>query len=73
MFKDENYPCIYTKTMGISQLDKPTFEKFLLVKEEPQEPLEPASKKDLEIVLKAVSEMETAIEELKEKIGVDET
>lgn len=35
-FKDENAPYVYTKTMGFSQLDRPTFEKFKLVKEEAQ-------------------------------------
>lgn len=33
-FKDENSPYVYTKTMGFSQLDRPTFEKFRLVKED---------------------------------------
>ena len=33
-FKDENAPYIYTKTMGFSQLDRPVFEKYRLVKEE---------------------------------------
>lgn len=33
-FKDENAPYIYSKTMGFSQLDKPVFEKFRLIKEE---------------------------------------
>lgn len=33
-FKDENAPYVYTKTMGFSQLDRPTFEVFKLVKEE---------------------------------------
>lgn len=33
-FKDENAPYIYVKTMGFSQLDSPTFDKFRLVKEE---------------------------------------
>lgn len=32
-FKDETAPYIYTKTMGFSQLDRPTFEIFRLVKE----------------------------------------
>lgn len=35
-FKDENAPYVYTKTMGFSQLDTPKFEKYKLVKEEPQ-------------------------------------
>ena len=33
-FKNENAPYIYTKTMGFSQLDRPIFEKFRLVREE---------------------------------------
>ena len=33
-FKDENAPYVYTKTMGFSQLDRPIFEKYRLVKEE---------------------------------------
>lgn len=39
-FKDENAPYIYTKTRGFSQLEKPTFEVYRLVKEEdmPQKP-----------------------------------
>lgn len=32
-FKDENAPYIYTKTMGFSQLDRPVFEKYKLVRE----------------------------------------
>ena len=36
-FKDENSPYVYTKTMGFSQLDRPTFEKFRLVREETDE------------------------------------
>lgn len=36
-FKDENGPYIYTKTMGFSQLDRPVFDKYKLLKEETQE------------------------------------
>ena len=36
-FKDETSPYIYTKTMGFSQLDRPIFEKYKLVKEVPAE------------------------------------
>lgn len=36
-FKDENAPYVYTKTMGFSQLDRPIFEKYRLVKEEATE------------------------------------
>ena len=36
-FKDETAPYIYTKTMGFSQLDRPIFERFRLIKEDNQE------------------------------------
>jgi len=32
-FRDESQPYIYTKAMGYSPLDRPTFEKYRLVKE----------------------------------------
>lgn len=42
-FKNENAPYVYTKTMGFSQLDRPSFEKYKLVKEDVEEHSEPAS------------------------------
>ena len=36
-FKDETAPYIYSKTMGYSQLDRPVFEKYKLIKEEVSE------------------------------------
>ena len=33
-FKDETAPYVYTKTMGYSQLDRPVFEIYRLVKED---------------------------------------
>jgi len=33
-FKDELAPYVYTKTQGFSQLDRPIFEKYKLIKEE---------------------------------------
>ena len=33
-FKDETAPFVYVKTMGFSQLDRPVFETFRLVKED---------------------------------------
>jgi hypothetical protein len=38
-FKNETAPYIYTKTTGFSQLDRPMFEKFKLVKEDTEEEL----------------------------------
>lgn len=57
-FKDENAPYIYTKTMGFSQLDRPTFEKYRLVKED----VEPQKE-----VLSAEAD-NTALDELKAEI-----
>lgn len=38
-FKDEGGPYCYVKTMGFNQLDRPSFERYRLVKEDaPQEP-----------------------------------
>ena len=39
-FIDENAPYCYVKTMGVSQLDRPRFEKYRLVKEEDVRPQE---------------------------------
>ena len=36
-FKNESEPYMYTKTMGLSQLDRPVFEKYKLIKEQAQE------------------------------------
>lgn len=59
-FKDETAPYIYSKTMGYSQLDRPVFEKYKLVKEEAQEP-NPEPK---------ISEAEnSSFDELKGEIG----
>lgn len=33
-FKDETAPYVYTKTMGFSQLDRPVFETFRLIRED---------------------------------------
>lgn len=41
-FKHESEPYMYTKTMGVSQLDRPIFERYKLVKEQiPEKPMEP--------------------------------
>lgn len=45
-FKDENSPYIYTKTMGFSQLDRPIFDKYKLVKEETSEQIQTTDKTD---------------------------
>lgn len=81
-FRDENAPYIYTKSMGFSQLDRPIFDKYKLVKEEPQKaaPDIPNSscdtKNDNGIVQKLQKEIEaiwSEIEALKNKgVEIDE-
>ena len=50
-FKDETAPYIYTKTMGFSQLDRPSFEKYRLVKEDVQEEAPKTEGVDMSIYL----------------------
>lgn len=66
-FRNETEPYIYTKTMGISQFDNPSFVKYKLVKEEPaNQPSEPAedklagyvTKTEFEAVLTRISALE---------------
>ncbi len=47
-FKLENAPYLYTKTMGFSQFDKPIIEKYKLVKEDTQEPIEEDKKPEMD-------------------------
>lgn len=62
-FKNENAPYIYTKTMGYSQLDRPVFEKYKLIREDTPEEAE--TKTDYNEQIKAIW---GEIEELKKKI-----
>lgn len=81
MFKDETAPYVYTKTVGFSQLDRPVFEKYRLIKEEDaQEPhMEPKAEKarnapsyalktDLDEVSHAVEDIRDEIAKLKEEL-----
>ena len=45
-FKDETSPYVYTKTMGFSQLDRPIFDKYKLVKEESSEQIQIPDRKE---------------------------
>ena len=73
-FKDENAPYIYTKTMGFSQLDRPIFDKYKLVKEETEEATTETSTNsaELEKMQRDIKELWNAVNELKaeEKYGV---
>ena len=47
-FKDETAPYVYTKTMGFSQLDRPIFDKYRLIKENTPEISPEAHSDDLD-------------------------
>ena len=74
-FKDETAPYVYTKTMGFSQLDRPIFEKYRLVKEESAEPLknepneelaEYALKSDCRALREEIETLKRMIKEIKD-------
>lgn len=77
-FKDESQPYCYVKTMGFNQLDRPTFERYRLVKEDmPAEATESSTmaqtqqeKATVDYALKAdLKAVWVEIEALKEKIN----
>lgn len=71
MFIDENSPHCYVKTVDMSQLDRPKFDKYKLVKEEDPVPtpsksedkvsIEYATKKDLESLMSDVASFKEEI------------
>ena len=63
-FKDETAPYIYTKTMGFSQMDRPTFEMFKLVKENIVE--EPTKENTIDVTAE-ISALWNEINALKEQ------
>ena len=70
-FKDENAPYMYVKTMGFSQLDRPSFETFRLIKEdmEPEQVETDFVKKD---DLKPIFERLEALEKPKKELFPDD-
>lgn len=65
-FKNETAPYIYTKTTGFSQLDRPIFEKFKLIKEDIAH--EPVQEKDNTAeVMAEISAIWSEINALKEQ------
>lgn len=71
-FKDETAPYIYTKTMGFSQLDRPIFDKYKLVKETPQDlPETPTpvqdNKEDIQKLQEEIEAIWKELEVLKKK------
>lgn len=65
-FKDESAPYIYTKTMGFSQLDNPTFDKYRLVKEESKSSQNEPLKEDTDKM--SYDELKAQIEDAKREI-----
>ena len=63
-FKDDNAPYVYTKTMGFSQLDRPIFEKYKLVREEDAQ----NDKNSAQIAAKNNDTYNEAIEDVKGQI-----
>lgn len=67
-FKDENSPYVYTKTMGFSQLDRPIFEVFRLVKED----ITPEVEAKPQDYRHEIDELRAEIENLKKIVMEDE-
>ena len=55
-FVDETAPYCYVKTVDVSQLDRPKFDKYRLVKEDTENTASNASKTDFEEINKQLSE-----------------
>lgn len=72
-FKNENAPYVYTKTMGFSQLDRPIFEKYKLVREEDSEitetPKQCSCNKDVEQLKADVEQLRGELDVLREQIS----
>jgi len=61
IFRDENAPYMYSKTMGFNPLEQPVFEKYRLVKEETEEATpEPVN---------TMRDYESELEELRDQIS----
>lgn len=72
-FIDENAPYCYVKTMGFSQLDRPRFEKYRLVKEEEPQPQEATQQAPVEYATKHdVEDIWKELKEIREKFDVKE-
>jgi len=72
-FKNESEPYMYTKTMGMSQLDRPVFEKYKLIKEQSQDakPVEQSAQDQaaLDKMRAEIKSIWKEIELLKKKAG----
>ncbi len=77
-FRNENLPYIYTKTLGFSQMDSPTFEKYKLIKEEaqiqPEQPKDDAlpiyvTKTELGAIREELDALRDKVEGLRKELG----
>lgn len=66
-FKDETAPYIYVKTMGFSQLDRPTFDKYRLVKEDATQVSADDQKAEFGALQREIDALWKAVEDLKPK------
>lgn len=81
MFRDENSPYIYSKTLGFGQLDIPVFEKYRLVKETRQDAQKPpfdekvdelsayVRKGELDPLRSELEALKDAVEKLRRDLG----
>ncbi len=68
IFKDENKPYIYTKTMGFNQFDTPVFERYKLIKEETDEPTLPAMEVNKYALKNDLADLVNKVMDLQEEI-----
>ena len=83
LMRDENSGYIYCKTMGYSQLDKPTFERYRLVKDDitpekaqkdvladkPINNIEYATKSEYEAIMSDITALKKEVNALKRKLN----
>lgn len=71
-FKNESAPYIYTKTMGFSQMDRPSFDKYKLIKEESPETSYTAQKDALDenTINSMMNDLKSEIEAIWSEIDV---
>lgn len=66
-FKDETAPYIYVKTMGFSQLDRPIFDKYRLVKEDAADLSAGDQKAEFGALQREIDALWKAVDDLKPK------
>lgn len=67
-FKNENAPYVYTKTMGFSQLDRPIFERYKLIREEDE--VQEAPKQEPKVEVTEIDKLRREIDDIWNEIDV---